>query len=89
MAIVASDDGAARLAGMGAAQDFVRDAFAHLKIIGFTSNTAELFAKAGLKPKDLDEGCIALAKKADTGAFVDAAAKGRIWDREPKVRPVP
>src|SRR6202000_2306404 len=36
VAIVASDDGAERLAGMGAAQDFVRDAYAHLKVMAFT-----------------------------------------------------
>jgi catalase len=89
VAIVASDDGAARLAGMGAAQDFVRDAFAHLKVIGFTPNTTELFAKAGLKSADLDQGCIALSKKPDADTFIEAATAGKIWNREPKVRPVP
>ncbi|MEI9931806.1 MAG: hypothetical protein WDM89_15030 [Rhizomicrobium sp.] len=47
VAIVASDDGAKRLAGMGAAQDFVKDAYGHLKVLAFTSNTEELFRKAG------------------------------------------
>ena len=89
VAIVASDEGAARLAGMGAAQDFVRDAYAHLKVIAATANTAELFAKSGLGGSTTDEGCITLAKRADAGTFVDAAAKGRIWAREPKVRPLP
>ncbi|HWA91183.1 MAG TPA: catalase [Rhizomicrobium sp.] len=89
VAIIASDDGAARLAGMGAAQDFVRDAFAHLKTIGFTPNLSDLFAKAGLKEGDLDESCIALEKRADAGRFVDSAAQGKRWDREPKMRPVP
>jgi catalase len=89
VAIVASDDGAARLAGMGAAQDFVRDAFAHLKTIAYTGNLSELFAKAGLAEADLDDACIALAKRADAGRFIDTASKGKFWDREPKVRPLP
>ncbi len=85
----ASDEGASRLARMGAAQDFVRDAFAHLKTIAFTDNLSELFAKAGLKKADLDEACIALAKRADAERFIDTAAKGKLWSREPKVRPLP
>jgi len=89
VAIIASDEGAARLAGMGAAQDFLRDAFAHLKTIAYTGNLGDLFAKAGLKDGDLDEACIVLAKRADTGAFVETAAKGKFWKREPKVRPLP
>ena len=89
VAIVASDEAAKKLAGIAAAQDFVRDAFGHLKIIAATANTADLFAKAGLGDKDRDEGCMTLAKRADADAFVAAAAKGRIWQREAKVRPLP
>jgi catalase len=89
VAIVASAEGAARVAGMGAAQDFVRDAFAHLKTVGFTENLDALFAKAGLAAEDLDEACIALTKRADAKRFVDMAAKGKMWAREPNVRPVP
>jgi len=70
VAIIASDQGAARLAGMGAAQDFVRDAYAHLKTIASTANTKELFAKAGLKDSDLDEACIVLAVR-----------RQRLWPR--------
>jgi catalase len=89
VAIVASDDGAARLAGMGAAQDFLRDAFAHLKAIAYTGNLDGLFANAGLNEDDLDDACIALAKRTDAGRFVETAAKGKFWEREPKVRPLP
>jgi catalase len=89
VAIIASDAGAARLAGMGAAQDFLRDAYAHLKTIGFTANLSPLFAKSGLKDEDLDDACIALGKRADATAFVESAANGKFWDREPKVRPKP
>jgi len=89
VAIVASDKGAARLAGMGAAQDFVRDAYAHLKAIAFTDNLAELFTKSGLSDADMDEACVSLTKRADTGRFIELAAKGKLWAREPKVRPLP
>jgi catalase len=89
VAIIASDEGAQRLAGMAAAQDFVRDAFGHLKVIGFTPNAADLFTKAGLDAGALDRACIRLAKTADAGLFVDMAADGKYWDRESKVRPLP
>jgi catalase len=89
VAIIASDDGAERLAGMGAAQDFVRDAFAHLKVIGFTANTEALFKKAGLSKDALDEACIPVAKSADAAKFIDKASEGKCWAREPKVRPLP
>lgn len=89
VAIVASDDGAKRLAGMGAAQDFVKDAYGHLKVLAFTSNTEELFRKAGIDDDAFDDACLPLGKPADAGAFIDAAMKGKFWDREPKVRPQP
>ncbi len=89
VAIVASDKSAKALAGMGAAQDFVRDAFGHLKYLGVTSNLSALFENAGLGEDDMDEGCIPLEKAADATSFVEAAAKGRLWAREPKIRPLP
>ncbi|HEX4158691.1 MAG TPA: catalase [Rhizomicrobium sp.] len=88
VAIVASDEGAARLAQMGAAQDFLRDAYAHLKTIGFTENLTELFGKAGLGDQDLDEACVPLAKRGDVKAFIESASNGKIWTREPKMRQI-
>jgi len=89
VAIIASDAGAARLAGMGAAQDFVRDAYAHLKAIASTDNTKALFAKAGLKDADMDDACITLAKRGSAGTFIELASAGKFWARESKVRPLP
>jgi hypothetical protein len=37
----------------------------------------------------MDDGCIALEKRGDGEIFMDAAAVGRVWDREPGVRPPP
>ncbi len=89
VAIVAGDDGAKALAGMQPAQDFLRDAYAHLKAIGCTANTSELFERAGLGDDQMDDACIGLAKRADAKTFIDVAAAGKHWPREPGVRPLP
>jgi catalase len=89
VAIIASDDGAKRLAGMGAAQDFVRDAYSHLKVIGFTAYTKQLFAKAGLSEDSFDEACLQLTNHSDAAAFIRKASEGKFWPREPSVRPLP
>ncbi|HWG11547.1 MAG TPA: catalase [Rhodanobacteraceae bacterium] len=89
VAIIASDEGAKRLANMGAAQDFVKDAFAHLKVIGFSPNTNLLFQKAGLDAKALDEACVGLTKPTDATVYISRASRGKFWPREPAVRPLP
>jgi catalase len=89
VAIIASDEGAKRLAGMGAAQDFVRDAYAHLKVVGFTANVKPLFLKAGLDDDALDDACLRLLKAADGVRFIEMASNGKFWAREPSVRPLP
>jgi catalase len=85
--ILASKEGAERLAELAAAQDFVRDAFGHFKVIAAASATDVLFAKAGVA--DRDDGVVALTKAGDVARFVDRVVEGRIWEREPKLRPVP
>jgi catalase len=84
VAILASKDGAKLLAGDSTAKDFVNDAFAHCKFIGYSSEAFLLFEKTGLA-KDLDEACIKLATKADAAAFVEACRALRHWEREAKV----
>ncbi|MFN3877150.1 MAG: catalase [Brevundimonas sp.] len=80
VAIVLSDDGCAQLLKEGAAVDFAKDAFGHLKAVGHTPEAQPLLDKAGVEP---DEGVIDLSKDAE--AFL-APARTRQWDREPKVR---
>nr|WP_314437459.1 catalase [uncultured Brevundimonas sp.] len=80
VAIILSDDGCAQLLKEGAAVDFAKDAFGHLKAIGFTSQAQPLLDKAGVEP---DDGVVELAKSAK--AFL-VPARTRQWDREPKVR---
>jgi catalase len=80
VATVLSEDGCAQLLGEGAAIDFVRNAFGHLKAIGFTAEAQPLLDKAGVRP---DAGVVDLGGGAE--GFV-ASARTRQWDREPSVR---
>ena len=59
--------------------DWVRDAFAHLKVIGHVPGAAPLIERAGIA---VDEGVIALGGAKDVTAFVAAAKGPRIWQRE-------
>ncbi|SDQ42604.1 catalase [Brevundimonas sp. 374] len=80
VAIVLSEDGCAQMLKEGAAVDFAKDAFGHLKAIGHTPEAQPLLDKAGVEP---DAGVIDLSKNAEN--FL-APARTRQWDREPKVR---
>lgn len=80
VAIVLSEDGCAQMLKEGAAVDFAKDAFGHLKAIGHTPEAQPLLDKAGVEP---DPGVIDLSK-APKGFL--APARTRQWDREPKVR---
>jgi len=82
--VLASDQGAALLAGDAAAKDFVTDAFNHCKYIGFSEAAALLFEKTGLAP-DLDAGCVGLSSARDVASFLEDCGALRFWDRELKV----
>jgi len=84
VAIVASADGGAELAADAAARDFVADAFAHCKFIGFTEGATPLLEKAGVADT-LDEGCVRLSAGKDATTFLAACAELRHWPREPTV----
>jgi catalase len=79
VAIILSDEGAKTLSKEGAAIDFVRDAFGHLKAIA-----ADDGGKALLKMANVAIGAGVVDSK-DNDAFI-AAAKTRQWDREKAVR---
>jgi catalase len=85
VAVLASPDGAALLAKDAAAKDFVSDAFAHCKFIGYSADAMPLFDKAGLAP-DLDVGCIELGSQEDATRFVEMCRELRFWEREPNVK---
>ena len=79
VAVVLSDAGARQLAKEGAAIDFVRDAFGHLKAIAVDAGGQALLRSAHVEK---DAGIVDAGNR---GAFI-AAAKTRQWAREPSVR---
>ncbi|SCW93700.1 catalase [Ancylobacter rudongensis] len=85
VALLLSEEGAERLTGEAAARDFVADAFAHCKFIGFTAAALPLMAKAGVAP-DADEGLIALEEDASVDAFIESCRTLRLWAREAAVK---
>ena len=68
------------------ARDFLADAFAHCKFIGFTPAALPLFEKCGITTADLDQGCVQLNGTKDAMSFVKNLGKLRVWDREAKVK---
>lgn len=82
--LAVSAEGGQQLSMHAAATNFVGDAFAHLKLIGHTAGAAPLLQKANVVA---DRGVIMLQGNGKADAFLSEAAKGRIWEREPKVRP--
>lgn len=79
-----SDVGAKELLKMAAAIDWLRMAFAHLKIIGYVAEAQPLFDEAAVDPEE-DEGLVEI-KGAKVAEYFDAAKAHRIWKREPNVR---
>ncbi len=78
--VALSADGAKLLSTEAAAVGWVHDAYAHLKVIGATADAQPLLDAAGVVP---DAGILIGAENA---TYLDTAAKGRIYDREPSVR---
>jgi catalase len=79
VAVILSEEGAAALMTEGAAIDFIRDAFGHLKAIAADEGAQALLKKAGIGK---DKGVV---DAKDVAAFLDAA-KTRQWEREKSVR---
>jgi catalase len=87
VAVVSGDEGIDELVGDADAAAWLRDAFGHLKVIAHTEEAEPLLAKAGIKP---DDGVTPLAGKRGAAAFINAAKKLRLWQRErPGVTPGP
>jgi catalase len=84
VALLASDEGVTALLKNAAAVDWVRDAFGHLKAIGYTPAAQALFAKASIA-EDLDEGVVEISDATGLKRFVEAAKQQRVWDREARL----
>lgn len=62
-----------------AARDWLREAFGHLKVIGFAASAQALLKQANIGPVPA-EGVV-LLEGVDLAAFVSACKKHRIWTR--------
>lgn len=82
MAILASEEGVRKLIRLPPARQFVADAFAHLKFIGYSGEVVlPLFEKAGILG-DLDEGCMEITGVTQMMKFMQACKTQRLWKRE-------
>jgi catalase len=85
--IMPSAQGADLLGMEATAKDFINDAFAHAKFIGYAATAMPLFEKLGLAAM-MDDGFVALKTKSDSKAFVKLCGELRFWERETKVHAV-
>lgn len=86
VALLPAQDAMGDILQESAARDFVADAFAHCKFIGYVEEALPLFAKAGIAEEDFDEGCVEIGNAKDARSFIDSLTKLRVWGREPNVR---
>ncbi len=85
--LLLSDDSASLLAKEATARDFVADAYAHLKFVGYTAAAMPLLDSAGVS-QALDDGFVELTSSGDATGFVQKCRQLRLWDREPKVKQI-
>jgi len=78
--VLASDQGAGSLAHDPAPRDFVTDAYAHCKFIGYTAPDAVLFEAAGLDALS-DDGLVDLDAAGAAGDFLNRCGRLRQWNR--------
>jgi catalase len=84
VAILNAADATQDLLPNAAVGDFIRDAFGHLKFIGYTPTALPLFEKAGIADA-LDEACVRLDGPKSIDEFIIACRKLRFWKREEAV----
>jgi catalase len=82
--ILNAADAAEDLLPNAAVGDFIRDAFGHLKFIGYTAAAMPLFEKAGIADA-LDEACVELDGPKSVPGFIGTCRKLRFWKREEAV----
>ncbi|MBB2188878.1 catalase [Gluconacetobacter azotocaptans] len=86
--LLPSAEGTTVLCEEATARDFVADAFAHAKFIGYAATAVPLMKRSGIRTQDMDGGILPLAKAGDVAAFVAACRALRFWERESRVHAV-
>ena len=84
VAILNAAEATAALLPNAAVGDFIRDAFGHLKFIGYTEDAVPLFQKAGIADA-LDSACVRLDGAKSINDFITGCRKLRFWKREETV----
>jgi catalase len=79
--LLPSAAGAPKLAGEPAARDFVTDAYAHCKFIGYTADAAPLLDATGVSELR-DDGFIELSSNGSTTSFISTCRQLRFWERQ-------
>ena len=80
VAVIPAKSEGAKLATIGAARDFVADAFAHAKFIAYSAGALPLFHRAGIADR-VDEGFVDL-ELGSSADFVTRCRELRFWARE-------
>src|SRR5215204_4015717 len=79
--LMLSEMGAEAPSKESTARDFVTDAFAHCKFIGYTPGSVKLIERSGVSP-EADEGLIRLQTGRSISEFIGACRRLRLWPRE-------
>jgi catalase len=79
VAVLAAGPQADALANNAAAKDFVSDAYAHAKFVGYVESATALIGAAGVIP---DDGFVRLDEPNGVARFFSVAADLRLWARE-------
>ncbi len=78
--LFSSDASSPNLVARPAARDFVADALAHQKFIGYTKSALPLLEKGGA-PDKMDEGLVLIEAGGDCDKFVSQCRALRFWKR--------
>jgi catalase len=81
VAILPSEEGAALLATLPAARDFVCDAFSHRKFIAYANEGLPLLEKVGLA-ESIDGGFQLIQTNKDCSSFIEVCRSLRFWERD-------
>lgn len=88
VALLPGDNDIEKLASHSPVRDFISDAFAHCKFIGFNTAAEKLMKSVGFAGMQ-DEGCIPLdASQASCSHFLKRCSDLRYWPREDAVNKV-